>query len=780
MASIAEYLRKILSARKGEEVRGSIHDSIKAMNDQIENDLGGMIEDGNEVIEAMQEEIQSVETMKENGDLNMKPEDLTEAQWENLKTDLTNYYKRYESVYTTTQENEINIPINISQYNTLAILEVYIEGRMLNRNEYAINGTNSITLNIPLSEIGTKVHFIVYRSVCASNEDLNELKGPKGDSGAIVFDTIAEMKADEDLVAGDTCQTLGYNSKNDGNRALYNIVDDDSLTPDDYNIIELDNELKAVKISNSKIDFSYIIDEIEHFELYHENSKSTVQIFHIPHRDKFNKTINIKHGFANDIISNTIANEKPSEFSYRKSASLCINASIFDVDTSSPNYNRILGLIIHNGEIVTDTRQYYGGVNWWKDRYILGLKNDGLLKSYIGNIQAEDLIDDGVIESWTGFIPLIVNGESYRSLLEDINAWPEPHYQLTSDITPLPNKIYYILDNGEYKGQYNIQTFNNNYQYYEQINGNRYPRQIIAQNETTKDFYILSANGKGKTENLGLTLEEVITFLKYVDDGITFAYKLDEGGSTASIYKNINNILPSDGQTIYSKETSGIGVNERKVPDFIYFSKEVETEKDKQINYMLCEIELLKKEVRRLKLTNDLNDTARTNSGLNIQNYNIAGVNSLLIKFSQLLSDGTLKDINALVSNPQNEPGSLNFYDIENSRTVLRAKNDGTILVNENGVGLEEIANIFKNVKESSNFNNERKTGIKYGYGSTTGAPFSGDTRVQFVLTLHTNIQGGLTSQIGFFVGQVPTQIAYRCILQNNAPTQWKYINFDS
>lgn len=175
-------------------------------------------------------------------------EDLTQEEWESLKSNLTNYYKRYESVYTTTQENEINIPINISQYNTLAILEVYIEGRMLNRNEYAINGTNSVTLNIPLSEIGTKVHFIVYRSVCASNEDLNELKGPKGDSGAIVFDTIAEMIADEDLVAGDTCQTLGYNSKNDGNGELYNIVDDNVLVADNNNIIELNNGLKAIRI----------------------------------------------------------------------------------------------------------------------------------------------------------------------------------------------------------------------------------------------------------------------------------------------------------------------------------------------------------------------------------------------------------------------------------------------------------------------------------------------------------------------------------------------------
>ena len=583
------------------------------------------------------------------------------------------------------------------------------------------------------------------------------------------FNNIEELMNSENLVNGNIVGVFGNTNVNDGFVNYYLITTEETE-------IALNNNLFAKIIYNEKVDGSYLIDEIEHFELYHENSKSTVQIFHIPNKDKFNKTIQLKHGFANDIVSDTPADEKPTIFSYRKNATLCINASIFDVDESSPNYNRILGLIIHNGEIVSDTRQYYGHVNWWKDRYILGLKNDGLLKSYIGNINAQDLIDDGVIESWTGFIPLIVNGQNYKELLEDSNAWPTPQYQLTSDITPIPNKIYYILINGKYEGQYNISSFNNNYQYYEQINGSRYPRQIIAQNGTTKDFYILSANGKGKTENLGLTLEEVITFLKYVDNDITFAYKLDEGGSTASIYKNINTIYPSDVQTVYSKETTGIGNNERKVPDFIYFSKNTETEKDKDINYMLYEIELLKKEVRRLKLSNDLNNVVRSGNGLNIENYDVTGLNTLLVRFSQLLNDGTLKDINALVSNPENAPGSLNFYDIENERTIIRALNDGKILVNENGTGLEEITNIFKNIKESTNFNTERETGIKYGFGSATGAPFSGDTRVQFLLTLHTSIQNGLTSQLCFFVGQVPTQLAYRCILQNNAPTAWKYI----
>lgn len=244
MANIIEYLKNIKTARKGAEVRDSIHDSIKAMNDEIVEDLGGMIEDGNQVIEDMQAEIQSVETMKENGDLVMKPEDLTQQQWADLKTNLTNYYKRYEHIYTTTVANETNIPIGITQYNSASILEVYIEGRMLTREEYT-NGTYSIILNTPLSEIGTKVHFVVYRSVCATNEDFEKLKGDKGDSGAIVFNTVAEMKANTELVAGDTCQTLGYYEVNDGGAGLYKIVNDNTLVDDGGSVHSIENGLKA-------------------------------------------------------------------------------------------------------------------------------------------------------------------------------------------------------------------------------------------------------------------------------------------------------------------------------------------------------------------------------------------------------------------------------------------------------------------------------------------------------------------------------------------------------
>ena len=221
------------------------------------------------------------------------------------------------------------------------------------------------------------------------------------------FNNMQELINSENLVNGNIVGVFGDTNINDGFVNYYLITNE---TTD----IALNNNLYAKIIYNEKVDGSYLIDEIKQYELYNENSKSTVQIFHIPNKDKFNKTIELKHGFANDIVSNTLANEKPTTFSNRKNATLCINASIFDVNPNSPNYNRILGLIIHNGVVVTDSRQYYGGSDWYKNRYILGLKNNGLLQAYVGNEHSQNLIDDGVVESFQGFIPVLINGQNNK------------------------------------------------------------------------------------------------------------------------------------------------------------------------------------------------------------------------------------------------------------------------------------------------------------------------------------------------------------------------------
>ena len=606
----------------------------------------------------------------------------------------------------------------------------------------------------------------------AESGELAEIIGQFLNSGCVLkFGTIDEFKDSELVVEGSIAGVFGKDEVNDGFVNYYLVT---SETTD----IPLQNNLFAELIYNEKVDGSYLIDEIEHFEFYVENSKSTVQIFKIPNKDKFNKTIEMKHGFADDITSYTPASETTTHFSNRKNATLCINASIFDVNPESANYNKILGLIIHNGEVACDTRNYYPAPDWYKNRYILGLKTNGLLQAYVGNLPAQDLLNDGVVESWQGFIPVLVNGQNNRDNLLWEHNWAEPTYAITSDATPVEGRIYYVQTEDGYKGYYGLEAFNPSLTYYVQTNTEgRYPRQIIAQNGTTKDLYVLSANGKGKTTNLGTTFEEVITLLQHVDPAITFAYALDEGGSTATAYKNINRINTTDGQTIYSSQTNGKGYSERLVPDFIYFSKVAETEKDKDINYLLHEIQDLKQRVNNLTLSNDLNNTIRSGAnGVNVENWDKNSPNSLFIGFSQMQNDDTLKAINSIVSNPSNAQGSLNFYDAENTRTVIRAYNTGHTWINEDNSGLAELANIYSKVKTITDCNSPSRTGIYFCRGNATNAPFH-DTDTRANVIYHTSIaeDNSIACQLGLMIGGNPTQIAYRCLIQGTVWTAWKY-----
>lgn len=65
------------------------------------------------------------------------------------------------------------------------------------------------------------------------------------DKTARYYNSIAEMKLDDNIQVGDTCVTLGYYEVNDGGSGTYKIVDDSSLEDDGGSIHELNNGLKA-------------------------------------------------------------------------------------------------------------------------------------------------------------------------------------------------------------------------------------------------------------------------------------------------------------------------------------------------------------------------------------------------------------------------------------------------------------------------------------------------------------------------------------------------------
>lgn len=67
------------------------------------------------------------------------------------------------------------------------------------------------------------------------------------------YNSVADMKADTKLKAGDMAVTLGYYSVNDGGSGLYQIVDDNTLVDDGGSIHNLENGLKAKLISEDGV-----------------------------------------------------------------------------------------------------------------------------------------------------------------------------------------------------------------------------------------------------------------------------------------------------------------------------------------------------------------------------------------------------------------------------------------------------------------------------------------------------------------------------------------------
>lgn len=69
----------------------------------------------------------------------------------------------------------------------------------------------------------------------------------------LVFNNIEDLKASNNLIEGSIVETLGYYSINDGGKAKYKIVNDNTLNTDDSFVILLNSGLKAVLQFNDKV-----------------------------------------------------------------------------------------------------------------------------------------------------------------------------------------------------------------------------------------------------------------------------------------------------------------------------------------------------------------------------------------------------------------------------------------------------------------------------------------------------------------------------------------------
>lgn len=330
----------------------------------------------------------------------------------------------------------------------------------------------------------------------------------------------------------------------------------------------------ASLINNYKLDDSYVAEDIiisEHI-CSDENTYTKYWITHIPRYDKNGNINELKLGFANNDAHQFLAGSTAKQFSDLKNSTLVINAGVsYSDDFINENTGthveydglEMQGLRVLNHILVSDDLSSTVGAYWYKkDHYALGIDEDGTLVSF-GTPDANGDIIQTYSESQqlnckyvtSAFTPVMIDGISQKNILPYTNKWVEDGHD-----------VYY-------------------------------PRQIIGQNTTTKDIYIITSNGKGtrltsgsdtQIIDKGLTIDYCIATLKSL--GCDFAYQLDEGGSTSLVYRGVPINDPTDDS----------GKSFRVLSDFLYVSKKILTDKDKDIAYLNNELGKLKNDIKRL------------------------------------------------------------------------------------------------------------------------------------------------------------------------------------
>jgi exopolysaccharide biosynthesis protein len=285
---------------------------------------------------------------------------------------------------------------------------------------------------------------------------------------------------------------------------------------------------------------SAYIDNVTSETLYDAATKTTYYLTTMPYRDSKGNINQIKRGFAKDNPNSGLM-ETARSFATRKNASLVINASIFDVSN-----NKFQGMQIQDGNVLNTLPTRV-------DRHILGIMDDGTLKSYISTTASSTIIADGCKTALTGFLPLIQNGAKVAQSIFD---------------------------------SYEATTW-------------AYRRQVLAQ-MPNKDYLILSCESD-TLGNVGFNLDDCVRIL--LSKGVQFAFMLDGGGSEQTVVRGTNLVSLKD----------DAGKTERGVPDFLYWAKSSSSDRDKAIALASSDAGDVNHRLKKLEV--DVYDKAEMNKG---------------------------------------------------------------------------------------------------------------------------------------------------------------------
>ncbi|MEN2765840.1 phosphodiester glycosidase family protein [Ornithinibacillus xuwenensis] len=241
----------------------------------------------------------------------------------------------------------------------------------------------------------------------------------------------------------------------------------------DFEHVEVTNSIATKATETQVISENAYYHEISTKKYRDATSLTDYYLTSISNVDSDGKLIELKRGFASD-TPNAGFSETARSFANRHNATLTLNASVFDTNTSLP-----LGTDIFEGAIIQE--------NLTRNYYTLGIKTDNTLVAYPPGTTAQSILDDGCNNALSSFIPLIEKGASVSQSVLDTYAGGT----------------------------------------------DRHPRQVIAQ-FSNKDILIFTCEGRTQ-QNQGMITDDLIRIL--LAQGVDFAYLLDGGGSAQTVVR---------------------------------------------------------------------------------------------------------------------------------------------------------------------------------------------------------------------------------------------------
>ena len=356
----------------------------------------------------------------------------------------------------------------------------------------------------------------------------------------------------------------------------------------------------------SILNTTYLIEEIETTEYYNEPTNTHYWITHIPHLDKDGNVIKVKHGLASDVEDDTLTDsETPREFAKRSGATICINASIYGVVETDTNYHHVVGCLIKDKKLISN----YGRENSYSGSTIstLGVKEDGSLKVYPYGTTYEELIADGVENTFCAFDQLVTAGVIKPGISTELYQW-----------------------------------------------------NVIGQNSTTKDIYLIECNGKNQFGEQGMQLGTLCQ--KLVDLGCDFAFRLDQGGSTCLCQYG----------SMLNYPTDDYGLKVRPTCDFLYFGKDPVSDIDK--NMMVMNAQRSDDRLEAMFALQKGTYARNIENSTSIYNYpsiySSSGFEGIRLTYKE---NGTTR-CNFIID-PTNNRKGISVYDSENQKTIMTINN---------------------------------------------------------------------------------------------------------